>query len=251
MISPRAREIADVVAPLSGTAAQILCIFFLAVRGQSFTNKELALMLGKSENTISTAVQQLTFRGLLQHNGKNNGCSLISEYFQPPLMDTETEKLIQKNLDQLGVNPKKFGSTPLISSSSDPTYVEEDQLPLTTSADNPRKFGSSPVAEPENTVLDTSDPETTEVRNWLIRAGIAPGSPKMKLLLEKRIPLEATKAHVLEHLSQVEAWERDPKGRQPGTGLLIYHLEHGYPVPPMRCEECLRPTPCYCSVIKR
>ena len=248
------REISGLVGPLSGTASQILCVFFLAVVGQSFTGKELARMLGKSANTISAAMQQLESQGWLQNNGKNNGWSLQSKYHQASLLDWMIQEnldhrhnMIQEYLDQVQVDPKKFGSTPPLVVSSSSYSSKNEKLLTTTSADDPKKFGSTrnqtagsentAPGGPENTV--PVNPENTVVADWLLRGGVAAGSPKWAEIVALDLAGDFVKAHVLNHLYEAQEWERERRGRRPGTGTLIYRLKKGWPAPPMRCEECL------------
>jgi len=238
------REISGIVGPLSGTASQILCVFFLSVVGQSFTQKGLANMLGKSLNTISTAVQQLEAQGWLQFNGRQNGWSLLPKYHQTPL------PLIQKNLDQLRLDPKIYGSTPLLVVSSSNRSNKNDLLLTTTKTADPKIFGSAQSAGSENTAPDGQnkpvDPENTAVADWLIHGGIAAGSPKWSSIMSHGLAVDYVKAHVLEHLHEQQTWERDKNGREPGTGTLIYRLEHNWPAPPLRCPDCLRVS-CICG----
>lgn len=92
-----------------------------------------------------------------------------------------------------------------------------------------------PPANHENRDLG---PENT-VPGWLALGGLAPGSPKMRLLAQKIQSPEYAKAHVLEHLFEQREWQRHRNGREPGTGTLIYRLEHNWPAPGMRCFDCL------------
>lgn len=224
-ITEDVRRVAGLVSPLSGAAAKILCVFFLATVGQSFTGQDLADLLGVSANTVTPAVRQLTRLGYLQYNGRPYGWSLIPEYRQRSFTE-----LIQENLD----NPKIFGLTPLVSIDSD--LDQEDDLSnqlATTSADNPKKLGLSPSTE-----------EAEEVERWLDFGGIDRDTPTWEFLASKIAASELVKAHVLQMRYEHRAWEKANKSfREPGTGMLVYRLKQGlvgkWLTPAMRCEDCL------------
>lgn len=232
-LTERDLRVSGMVSPLSGTAAKILCIFFLATVGQSFTGQDMADMLGVTANTISPAMRQLTRLGYLQYNGKQYGWSLIPEYRQMSLAESYpqvVDNLIQKNLD----NPKIFGSTPLVVSSL--ASCDQDQEldlanQLATIADNPKILGLSP--------------DTAEVEHWLDYGGIDRNTPTWKFLVAEIASPDFVKAHVLQVRYEHRAWEKAGKSsREPGTGLLVYRLKMGlkgeWATPAMRCEECLR-----------
>ncbi len=233
-LTERDLRVSGMVSPLSGTAAKILCIFFLATVGQSFTGQDMADMLGVTANTISPAMRQLTRLGYLQYNGKQYGWSLIPEYRQMSLAESYpqvVDNLIQKNLD----NPKIFGSTlpPIVSSSLDSDQDEENYLTKlpSSAADNPKIFGST-SAEPE-----------TEAAYWLDLGGITRGTTSWDLLVG--LDGQLVKAFVLQYLHDRQVWADDPsRGREPETGLLVHRLKRRMsgkmPVPAMRCQECLR-----------
>ena len=131
------------------------------------------------------------------------------------------------------LNRKKCDSPPLLVVSSRSNREKEDLPTNHQPAENHKKSESGPentvpTVEAENTVLD-----------WLVRGGIAPGSPKMRLLVQKIQSPAYAKAHVLEHLHERREWQRHKNGREPGTGTLIYRLEHDWPPYPMRCPDCL------------
>ncbi len=227
-------RVAGMVSPLSGTAAKILCVFFLATVGQSFTGQDVADMLGVSANTVSPALRQLTRLGYLQYNGKLYGWSLISEYRQRSFTE-----LIQENLD----NTKIFGLTSLVSIDSDLNQESDlsNQL-TTTSADNPKKLGLSPSTE-----------EAEEVEHWLSYGGIDRNTPTWEFLVSKIATPELVKAHVLQMRYEHRAWEKANKSfREPGTGMLVHRLKQDlagkWLTPSMRCEECLYvERDCHCS----
>lgn len=225
-LTERDLKVAGMVSPLSGTAAKILCIFFLATVGQSFTGQDMADMLGVSANTITPAMRQLTRLGYLQHNGKYYGWSLVSQYRQMSLAE-----LIQENLD----NPKIFGSTPplVVSSLVSDLDRQEDLTNLPSSApDNPNFFGLS-SAEPE-----------AQIEYWLDLGGVTRGTTSWDLLVGIE-SVDFVKAFVLQFLHERRAWERSNKhDQEPEVGLLVHRLKEGMKgrrrPPVMRCPECLR-----------
>jgi hypothetical protein len=76
-----------------------------------------------------------------------------------------------------------------------------------------------------------------DLKAWLTRGGIAPGSPKMREILAQKPDLQTVMAHVLERQASVR--ENEAGAPTYGVGLLIRKLLDGDPPPPMRCETCL------------
>jgi hypothetical protein len=252
------RDISQIVAPLSGTAAQILLVFFLAVRDQSFTNDELATILGKSKNTITAGLKKLSLHGFLQYNGKQHGWSLQSTYRQLSFDEHETEisaknldhdpELGAKNLDHREVRRKKFGSTPPIVVSSSTKDQEKETTTTSYRADGRKKFGSSAANDnhqgeitptpPAEITARSGSPEITAVARWLQKAGINPDSGVWAEITSQALDPKYVKSHVLELLAAEAGIPGADENLQ--TGGLIYRLRHQWRAPPMRCEECLR-----------
>lgn len=117
------------------------------------------------------------------------------------------------------------------------------RAPITAAAINPDKLDQDAASKqaPAKNARAPSSPNDSRQRvlkEWLVRGGIAPNSPKMRDLLARNLNLQAVQAHVLER----QACEAGLVNGRPtfGAGLLIRKLLDGDPPPPLRCRNCLR-----------
>lgn len=252
------RNIAALVRPLSPTAARVLLVLIFG-DGMSFTGKELSKMLGKSQNTISTAVGELEYYGYAQNNGRQYGWSLLPEFRQasfeqlsgaygrleeaaPPALhggarangrlpalqgevaesSGQTEEKIQKNLE----DTKKFVFSP----------------PSSSSRSNYREEGEEERKKPEIQKNLDFAPDKAQIRQILVQAGVGPRSKKLRTLLGLSLDVAYVQAHV-------HVWEQE----QSPVGWLITRLEDGDAVPACHCPACKQAhiPPEYKGVIKR
>lgn len=202
------REQAQLIRTLKGAAASILLA--LALTADSLENKDLQLITGYSDKSITAGLALLEFHGLIQRTAEL-GWTLTGRM--------PARRKISGLLD---------------SSSSDPDQKrEEEEMKEETAR------GAAGDAE--------------SVKRWLVRAGIGRNSPKLRQLLGLSLSERYVKAWVLEF----EWWKQNHtkpgfKGREVfSVGTLIHILLSGDQSPPMRCDGCLMPLPCYCGIIKR
>lgn len=236
------RDIAALVRPLSPTAARILLVLFLG-NGTSYTGMELANMLGKSQNTISTAIQELEFLGYAQHNGRQYGWSLPSQWRQlefaennhgarvpnvpvvnppalqggdsaanlsPPVDNSPdpVDNLIQKNLDLGGEIQKNL-----------------DFAPSSSLREERRKKKKEENEQPEiQENLEFND----EIRQLLVSAGVGSRSKKLHEILELGLDVEFVRSHI-----HVWRWYGDEP-----TSYLITRLIDGDDPPTCGCDDC-------------
>lgn len=249
------QEQQDFVRNIKGAKASILLI--LLISGRSLTNRQLQESTGYSDKPVTDALAWLEPRGIVQYVGQVDGWTLGAGINRLPFSQTRlaelTGWLLQSGEQE---SPAAKGGHTLTSDSQlqiesypqgyppfrgeDRNYSEDRKL---SDLGGSLVVSSSYLSKKE--LLTTNqeggaDRNFSELADWLERGGVAPGSRKMAFLLALGHSLDYIKAHVLEHLHELATWERDGNGRKPGTGTLIYRLEHGWPSPLMRCEQCLR-----------
>jgi hypothetical protein len=245
----------DALSKLPSLQGAPLSIFVaLLIAQQPLQATEMQTFTGLANEAVTKGLKKLTDLRAVIHLGRFVGWTLTPDWRQLPL---PLQFLAEENHENRDHHENRDF---LISSSR---YIASGKESLTTTTyqtaieiHENRDFPQSEVrpettvpVEPENTALN--DPEDIEVAHWLLHGGIAPGSPKMTALLKLELAAEYVQAHVLEHLYELKAWERERVGRKPGTGTLIYRLENDWPAPVMRCETCLERLPCICHLVKR
>lgn len=245
------QEQQDFVRNIKGAKASIIVI--LLISGRSLTNRQLQESTGYSDKPVTDALAWLEPRGIVHYVGQVDGWTLgaginrlpfsqmrLSELTSWLLQSGEQESPAAKGGHTSSDSQLQIEASYPQSYGEDRNYSEDRKL---SDLGGSLVVSSSYLSKKE--LLTTNqeggaDRNFSELADWLTKGGVAPGSRKMASLLALGYSLDYIKAHVLEHLHELASWERDGNGRKPGTGTLIYRLEHGWSSPPMRCEECLR-----------
>lgn len=219
-----ARDIAQMIRPLSPTALRILVIMFFA-NGQSFTGRELAGMLSKTPNSISSNIKQLEFYGLVQYNGRQHGWSLagLQQTLFPALHGEITAARPALQGDEGKVQPPASQGVAVVNEIQN--ILDDPNKNL----DHPNFFGSTPL--PSSSSLGYTKGKSEEERKkkpeiqknlelvrLLVSAGVGSRSQKMDEILD----LELDVAYVAAHC---EAAKDEP------VSYLITRLLSGDPAP--------------------
>jgi len=241
---------------LKGAPASI--VLALVFTGLSLSNKELELATGYSGKSIAKGLALLELHKVVQNNGRANGWSVRNDFqlglFPAALLGGDKLKIEDgvmmeggRRIETSAAEPgagglsnferRKFSGLGNISSSTDLDdlrYVEKAE-------ETEEKAGIFPGSE---------------VRKWLLKAGVGRKSKKMRVLVGMNMEVNYVKAWVLEFI-----WWKKKNRMHPGqshrgreqfsVGTLIRILEDEDPAPPMRCEECLGIMPCLCEVVRR
>lgn len=199
---------------LKGPALSIVVALMLAQ--SPLLAYELEAVTGYGNEAVTRGLRKLEVMQIAVKVSHSRGYMLTPEWRQLALPIRFEDPVLPDD-------PQKPDHLLVVSSRS----TQEEDLPTNH---QPAEYPQKPdIGGAENTVSA-----------WLEYGGIAPGSPKMRLLVQKIQSPEYVKAHVLQHLHEVDEWRRNKNGgREPGTGTLIYRLEAGWPAPPMRCPDCL------------
>lgn len=236
----------DALQKLPGLKGPALSIVVALMLSQSpLLAYELEAVTGYGNEAITRGLRKLEVLQIVVKVGHSRGYLLAPEWRQLALPMQFTDELSTgcgENDPEKPDDPQKPDH--LLVSSSRSLNKKGDLL---TNHQEGGEYPQKPdiaQAEAENTVL-----------SWLACGGIAPGSLKMKLLVEKIQSPEYAKAHVLEHLYERREWQKGVavgtrNGREPGTGTLIYRLEARWPAPAMRCLMCLE-VDCRCNGHRR
>ena len=204
---------------IKGTAAHVLLILILT--GCSHNNRELQLLTGRSDKTITDALRLLESLHLAQNNGRQHGWS-FPQNTQLPLFPASIVNLRDRKISDLA------------------PYT-------TTTTKDPRS----------SKVVEEAEPRSENLRSSLQSAGIGRDSPAMHQLLAAKLDQDQVNAW----LNYFHWWHKQRKqhpnqlvdGRQNFTaGLLIKILLDGDAAPAARCHECLElPSDCYCDLIAK
>lgn len=227
----------DALQKLPGLKGPALSIVVALMLSQSpLLAYELEAVTGYGNEAITRGLRKLEVLQIVVKVGHSQGYLLAPEWrqlaFPLQLPDDELSTACGKN-DPVFVDHPQKPDHLLVSSSRSLNKKDDLLTNYQEAAEYPQKPDIA-QADAENTVV-----------SWLACGGIAPGSLKMRLLVEKIQSPEYAKAHVLEHLHERREWQRDVVAgtkngrREPGTGALIYRLEANWPAPAMRCPDCL------------
>lgn len=232
------RDIAIVVKPLSPTAARILLALMLG-KGASFTGVELSRMLGKSQNTISTAVGELEYFGYAQNNGRNHGWSLPAKHLQLDLGSMAGENgsaWVSSRMVPAADLPALQGEEP-----AENQYPEiqknlefQKNLDFVPSSSSSFKEKERKKERKENGTAEIQKnlDFNPEVHRMLVEAGVGPRSKKLFEILD----LDPKPDFVADH---IHAWkvQREP------VSWLITRLLAGEAPPVCKCHDCRLKSP--------
>lgn len=217
------------------------------------TRRQLTICTGWGRDVVGDALLLLESEQLI-YRPHYRQWAITDGFYQLPLPFTQLSPGYLQLTDGAPAANAERRNNRLSDSEPAPTdnaERRENRLSAPERRDNrlsgPLVVSSSSTQEPK-TQLPTTTPEGRENRlsesaHWLQRAGIVPNSAKWKALLALNLDPEYVQSHVLEMLANPEAIN---------AGMLIYRLEHHWPAPASRCEQCLQPqTYCYCDIIRR
>lgn len=201
---------------------------------------ELINWTGWGKNTISQGVSKLEAMALVWRENIQGRVRLTDGVFQLPL------PLYLLGSGTAETSQKMGSSSLLLSSSSNRVEEEEEEEEM---AETSHFLGSleGETSQKMGSPVDNFSglPKKWEVKEWLMRGGVAPGSPKMRELLAAGLDPQYVKAHVLEQEFHLKMGQPHP------ASYLITSLSYGEPAPLMRCEACQDTLPCYCGIIHR
>lgn len=209
------------VRSLKGPAASILWVLILS--GRACTGQELELATNYSDKSVKDGLALLTAEGLVQYNGKFNGWSLASGFYQLPLpfqQLSDGAALLVAGIVDGGVmvldDRKNSDHGPLSSSS---TLIDHKRV------------------NPEEEEERAQSRKNSEVLGLLVAAGAAPKSSAVKRVLALDLDPAYVRAHAQHRAALLEQGQMYP------VGWLINKLECGDPAPAPKqgvCPDCGR-----------
>lgn len=242
---------------LKGAPASILIA--LALTGVAMTNQDLQIATGYTDKPITDGLALLELHGLAQYNGRQYGWSLPQglqlPLFPAALLGRESRsaslgsgiEAVDNLVDNQGPAngaDRKYSDlrSEIFRSSAPPPHTHARARGFSSSSDPFSEKGKEEEErkKPRDRKFSELRDANRDVFELLLQAGVGRRSKKMVELLA----LELQPDHV-------RAFVNEQKALGYPTGHLIQKLLDGDPVPPMRCDQCGRPTPCYCSVIMR
>lgn len=207
------------VRSLKGPAASIL--FVLMLSGRSCTGRELELATNYTDKSVKDGLALLMAEGLVQYNGKFNGWSLASGFYQLPLphqLDSGMAlQVAESGSGQVAVlDDRKISDHGSLSSSS--TLIDHKRV-------NPEEEERA------------QSRKNSEVLGLLVAAGAAPKSSAVKRVLALDLDPAYVRAHAQHRAALLEQGQMYP------VGWLINKLECGDPAPAPKqgvCPDCGR-----------
>lgn len=223
------------VRSLKGPAASIL--FVLMLSGRACTGQELELATNYSDKSVKDGLALLTAEGLVQYNGKFNGWSLGSGFYQLPLpfqqLSDGAALLVAGIVD--GGNGAALPVADVVGGGVTEPHDRKfsDHGPLLSSS-----FIDHRKNDLEEEEERAQSRKNSEVLGLLVAAGAAPKSSAVKRVLALDLDPAYVRAHVQHRAALLEQGQLYP------VGWLINKLECGDPAPAPKqgvCPDCGRP----------
>lgn len=224
------------VRSLKGPAASIL--FALMLSGRSCTGQELELATNYTDKSVKDGLALLMAEGLVQYNGKFNGWSLSSGFYQLPLPFQQLSD--GAALLVAGIVDGEDGAASLVANgigngvaaSHDRNFSDHGPF-LSSSLIDHRKSIREEKEEEER----AEGRKNSEVLGLLVAAGASPKSSAVTRVLACNRDLDYVRAHIAERERHLE------QGRHYPVGWLLNKLECGDPAPAAKkgtCPDCGR-----------
>lgn len=224
----------DALMKLPALKGAALAVFVaLLIAQKPLTREELTMYTGWARDAITDGIRRLGMIGAIVDRGRYGGWELAPNWQQLPL-------------PLLYLGNGEGGNLPTTKAEKSPSPHTRDLLTFTTTTKSLDQEKAAAVTRVRAAKAEKPPSPAGPVKNWLIKGGIAPSSPKMYALLALDMDPDYVKAHVLNRLAAL----KEGNDRF-GVGMLIRKFEDDDPAPPMRCEECLQPEEkCDCRTAK-
>lgn len=222
------------VRSLKGPAASILWVLILSDR--ACTGQELELATNYSDKSVKDGLALLTAEGLVQYNGKFNGWSLASGFYQLPLpfqQLSDGAALLVAGI----VDSGNGAALPVANGVGSGVMALDDRKisdhgPFLSSSFIDHRKGNLEEEEER-----AESRKNSEVLGLLVAAGASPRSSAVTRVLACGRDLDYVRAHIAERERQLE------RGGHYPVGWLLHKLECGDPAPAPKkgvCPDCGR-----------